>query len=88
MYHTRRHLSLRGEGEQELQGSQDTVGFTPHICKGNRDEDCDRPPTPPHMSITTYWPKYSEALRHEVASRSCSPCTGGNHLCHQVNLGA
>ncbi len=34
------------------------------------------------------WPKYSETLRHEVASRSCSPSNGGNHLCHQMNLGA
>ena len=36
----------------------------------------------------SYWGSYSEALRHEVASRSCFPGNGGNHLCHQVNLGA
>ena len=34
MYHTGGCLSLRGEGEQELRRPQDTVGFTPHICKG------------------------------------------------------
>ncbi len=48
MYHTGQCLSLRGEGEQALRGSQDTVGFTPHICKGNRDEDCYPGVTTPH----------------------------------------
>src|SRR5437764_19513 len=36
MYHTGEDLSLHGE--QALRGAQDTVGFTPHICKGNHDE--------------------------------------------------
>ena len=40
MYHTGQCLSLQGEGEQVRREPQDTVGFTPHICKGNRDEDC------------------------------------------------
>jgi transposase len=38
MYHTGEDLSLHGE--QALRGAQDTVGFTPHICKGNHDEGC------------------------------------------------
>jgi hypothetical protein len=40
MYHTGEGLSLYGEGEQALRGAQNTVGFTPHICKGNHDEGC------------------------------------------------
>jgi hypothetical protein len=36
MYHTRLGLSLHDP--------QDTVGFTPHICKGNHDEGWDRWP--------------------------------------------
>ena len=36
MYHTGQCLSLQGEGEQVRREPQDTVGFTPHICKGNR----------------------------------------------------
>ena len=40
MYHTGEGLSLHGEGEQALRSAQDTVGFTPHICKGNHDEGC------------------------------------------------
>jgi|GEM_PF-2959222 len=27
-------------------------------------------------------------VRHEVACRSCSHFSGGNHPCHRVNLGA
>ena len=31
-------MSRRDEDEHEGQGCQNTVGFTPHICKGNHDE--------------------------------------------------
>ena len=37
-YHTRLCVSRRGAGERKLQGPQNTVGFTPHICKGNHVE--------------------------------------------------
>src|SRR4029453_4017352 len=41
-YHTRRCVSRRGAGERKWQGPQNTVGFTPHICKGNHVEGCTR----------------------------------------------
>ena len=50
MYHTGEGLSLHGEGEQALRGAQDTVGFTPHICKGNHDEGCAIPRRYAHVA--------------------------------------
>ena len=42
MYPTGGSLSLRGIRGLAPRGHKDTVGCTPHICKGNRVEVCPR----------------------------------------------
>ena len=78
MYHTGGRLSLRGEGEQELRRPQDTVGFTPHICKGNRDEDW-AAVARADLDRLKSW----EALRPLGSMRRCGPVRPG----HAVALG-
>jgi hypothetical protein len=53
MYHTGEDLSLHGE--QALRGAQDTVGFTPHICKGNHVEGCPVSPTMDSPTWLRWW---------------------------------
>jgi len=40
MSHTRIARGTTGKGQHQWRRPQDTVDFTPHICKGNRDEPC------------------------------------------------
>ena len=51
-------MSLQGAGERKLQGPKDTVGFTPHICKGNHVEGCE---LAFDLFVTTYEAKYPKA---------------------------
>src|SRR5215831_3324269 len=51
-YHTRRCVSRRGAGERKLQGPQNTVGFTPHIGKGNHVEGCSKAVTRCSSALT------------------------------------
>jgi hypothetical protein len=40
MSHTRRARGTTGKGQHHRRRPQDTVDFTPHICKGNHGEGC------------------------------------------------
>ena len=50
----------------------DTVGFTPHICKGNRDEDCSVRHDEPWVNLYgTGWPLGEAQAPHPLRHRAC-----------------
>src|SRR5215510_11414348 len=85
IYHMGLCVSRRDEDEHE-EGCQNTVGFTPHICKGNHDEPCPTTYSPDDPTLQDYWSRRRRGTQTtagrsgQLARRQHGLCP----VCHQA----